>query len=171
MARASRRHAPQSDHRQTRRAEERGKAHPSETRRAGMRTGRVKWRQQERCGPRALCSPNLAPIMDGCGPEARRMGVSVMGTVRPPAPSHMLVPCQKQNQASASSPTANDIEQGPTLGNRQAIMSKDHAGTAWQTVDRLEEPIAEPFVGHQPQMRQHGLAGCHRRFYSGAHAR
>jgi hypothetical protein len=128
-------------------------------------------RQQERGGARTLGCPHLASIMDGSGPEARRMGLTVMRSVCPPMSCHALVTSQQQDQPSSSSPSTDGLEQDPTLGKRQAVMSEDHARTARKSIDRSEQPVTEPFVGHQPQMRQHRLAGRHRRFYSEAHAR
>jgi len=99
------------------------------------------------------------------------MRLSVMGSIRPPTPGHALVSGQQQDQPPSSDSPADGFEQRPPLGNRQAVMSEDHSGTARKPIDRLDQPVTEPFVGHQPQMRQLGLAGRHRRFYSEAHAR
>ncbi len=110
MAPTSSRHAPQSDHRQTRRAQERGKAHPAKTRRSGMGACRIERGEEERGGARSLRRPYLAPIMHRRSPEARRMRLTVMGSVCPPAPSHMLVSCQQQDQPSPSGLAADGIK-------------------------------------------------------------
>ena len=51
---------------------------------------------------------------------------------------------------------------------RQAVVAEDDPGARGQPRDRVEQAVAQPLVGHQPEARQR-LAGKHRASYSSGH--
>lgn len=81
--------------------------------------------------------------------------------------AHLPLIPRKQKQMAPLSANAQYLpEQLPSRALVRGIMSEYNARSKWQALDRRQQVVPEPFVGHQPNTRQ-GVASVHATAYSG----
>jgi PLP dependent protein len=128
-------------------------------------------RFEKRRGKRDTCAIPLRLHHLSAGMNGRRdyAPPSTVRAVSLPSPGQLSVTRKKQDKAPLSGDFAHLLKQHSPLNRVQPIVAKDHARSLGKSLNRRQERVSHPFVGHQPEARQgRDVALMHSPFYSGA---
>jgi len=81
---------------------------------------------------------------------------------RPDRPRQRFVAGHRQHQAAGAAVGGDPLGQPAPLVRSQPVVAKHDSAAGRKAADRRPQPLADPFVGHQPAGRPKAVAGGHR---------
>ncbi len=131
--------------------------------RAGVAARRKDGREEHEPRASCFCAAHLHDVMRRCRQRAATPPVRAIGL---PGARLFRRACQNEHQPAPPRNRPHRLKQSPPLNGRCRIMPEDDARATRQGAHRLQQGIAQPFIGHQPQPGQEVVALRHCRPYS-----